>query len=325
MRRRELLASMTGALAAPALVLAQPARQLVIGFLSTRSQTTERDLAPFRRGLAEAGFTEGRNLAVEYRYAHGDFSRLPALAAELVALRVQLIVTVGGPLGVRAVRSVSADLPVVFASGSDPVAGGLVTSFGRPGGKTTGVHTLTVHFGPKRLELLREIVPQAREIAFLVNPNSATTPLQIVDIENAVRGAHFHVFMITAGRPDELDAALAQIAARGAGALLMSADTFFQVHRDRLVTLVNRFRIPTMFEWPEFVRAGGLISYSPMIDDAWRQMGAYAGRILSGEQPENLPVYETTRTELLLNLRTARDQRIDLPQSIILRTDEVIE
>jgi putative tryptophan/tyrosine transport system substrate-binding protein len=321
--RRDILAGFALAFAPRA--LAQQTTQRRMGWLSPRSQRTERDLTPGRRGLDQMGFVEGRNLMIDYRYADGDFSRLPGLAADLLGLRPEVVVTTGGAQPARAVRALSAGVPIVFASGNDPLRDGLVESFGRPGGNTTGVWTHTAFLGPKRLELLREIAPQAYEIAFLVNPHSNTAAAQEREMTEAARAASQAIAIFRAGAAGELDAAFAAMAERRVGALLMSADTFFQVERDRLVALAARHALPTMFEWSEFAQAGGLMSYAAAIDDTWFYLGSYAGRILKGENPGGLPVVQSATFVLTLNLKTAKAQGIVFPPTLLARADDVIE
>jgi putative ABC transport system substrate-binding protein len=236
-----------------------------------------------------------------------------------------VIVTSGGPLPIRAVRAVSSVVPVVFASGSDPVVDGIVESFNRPGGNTTGIHVVTASFGPKRLELLREIVPAARRIGFLVNSTSAIADTQIREMKGLAQASGVDLLVLLASTVEEIDKAFAQLVANRADALLMSADTYFQVRRDQLVALAARHGVPTMFEWPEFVEAGGLVSYSPSAEDAYGQMAAYVARVLNGARPADLPIFQPTRFELAVNLQTAKALGLTVPPAIVARADRVIE
>jgi putative ABC transport system substrate-binding protein len=305
---------------------AQPAHQLsVIGWLSPRSPNTELDIDSFLRGLAQAGFVDGRNVRIEYRWADGDYDRLPSLAADLVQARPAVIVTTGGPRTAWAARSATPTIPIVFVSGSDPVRAGLVQSFRRPGGATTGVHVPNTVFGPKRLELLRDILPSAREIAYFVNPSSDIAAMQIAELSGVMPDGAGKLTVFNAGTPDEIDIAFDQMARQRMHALLMSADPFFQVMREQIVALTIRHSLPTIFEWPSFVRAGGLASYSASLEDTWSQLGDYAGRILSGAHPGDLPVVQSTRTVLAINLKTARALGISFPPVVLARADEVVE
>jgi len=274
--------------------------------------------------LSETGYIEGKNLTIDYRWAEGQYDRLQALAADLVRSQVAVIVTAGGPQVARAAQAATSTIPIVFQSGSDPVQDGLVKSFNRPGGNTTGVHVFTTSLGPKRLELLRELIPNVSEIAFLVNPSSQISEMQITQVQEAARSVGQKMFILNASTESEIDRAFENLAQRAASALLMSADLFFQVRRDRLIALEARYKVPVMYEWPEFVAAGGLISYSAVRTD-WLQMGIYVGRILNGAKPADLPVVQSTRFELVINLKTAKLHGLEVPPSLLVRADEVIE
>jgi len=264
-------------------------------------------------------------VAIEYRWADNRLDRLPALATDLVRRHVQVIFT-GGALNVSlAAKAATPTIPIVFQSGSDPVQDGLVKSFNRPGGNATGVHVFTTSLGPKRLEVLRELVPKASVIAFLVNPSSQIREMQVKQVEDAARAIGQNIIVLHASDDSELDLAFATLVQRGAGALLMSADLFFQVRRDRLVALAARYKMPVMYEWPEFVTADGLISYSSLRSDSTLQMGIYVGRILNGAKPADLPVIQSTKFELVINLRTAKALGLDVPSTLLALADEVIE
>src|SRR5262249_21279424 len=327
-RRREFISLLGGAAAAwPLAARAQQPASRTIGYLSPRSRGFEEEvlLPAFRQGLSETGFLVGKNLRIEYRFAEGRYERLLALAADLVASSVELIVTTGGPQPFRAVRRLSNTMPLVFTSGSDPVADGLVDRLDRPGGNVTGVHAFVTSLGPKRLELLRELVPKARTIAFLANSASQVAEMQTTQIREAGRALGQEILVLNASTEREIEPAFVALVQRGAGALLMSGDTFFQVARDRLVALAARHAVPVMYEWPEFVKAGGLISYSTVRSEYARQIGIYAGRILNGARPADLPVVQSARFELVINLKTAKALGLTIPQTLLVAADEVIE
>jgi len=323
-RRREFITLLGGAAAWPLMAQAQQPPGQTIGWLSARSISSD-NLTGFRQGLSETGYVEGKNLIIDYRWAEGQYDRLEALAADLVRSQVAVIVTAGGPQVARAAQAATSTIPIVFQSGSDPVQDGLVNSFNRPGGNTTGVHVFTTSLGPKRLELLRELIPKASVIAFLVNPSSQIAEMQITEVQEAARSIGQAMFILNASTEREIDLAFETLVQRGASALLMSADLFFQVRRDQLIALEARYKVPVMYEWPEFVAAGGLISYSTALTDSMLQMGIYVGRILNGAKPADLPVVQSTRFELAINLKTAKAIGLTIPESFLARADEVIE
>jgi len=327
MRRRNFL-GVTGGAATVWLMdaRAQPSELRTIGYLSPRSSNTEsQSLTAFLQGLSETGYVEGRSLAIEYRWAEGRYDLLPALAADLVRRRVVVIATTGGPEPVRAVLAATSEIPIVFASGSDPVKDGLVKSLKRPGGNATGIHVFTTSLAPKRMEILRELLPEAKSIAFLVNPSSQIAGVQAKDAIDAGRTIGQQVHILNASTAGEIDQAFANLAKLGADALLMSADLFFQVQREQLVERAARHKIPVMYEWPDFVTAGGLISYSSQRRDTGRQWGIYVGRILNGAKAAELPVVQSTRFELVINLKTAKTLGLVVPPTLLARADEVIE
>jgi putative tryptophan/tyrosine transport system substrate-binding protein len=324
MRRREFITLIGGAAAAwPLRARAQQPAGRTIGWLSARSRPAD-NLNGFHQGLSETGYVEGKNLTIDYRWAEGQYDRLPGLAADLVRSRVAVIVTAGGPQVARAAQAATSTIPIVFQSGSDPVQDGLVKSFNRPGGNSTGVHVFTTSLGPKRLELLRELIPKVSVIAFLVNPTSQISEMQITQIQEAARSVGQRMFILNASTESEIDLAFETLVQQRANALLMSADLFFQVRRDRLIALEAQYNVPVMYEWPEFVAAGGLISYSAVRTD-WLQMGIYTGRILNGAKPADLPIVQSTRFELVINLKTAKLHGLVIPPSLLARADEVIE
>ena len=298
----------------------------LVGFLSGASAHEFDHLAAAcRQGLNDAGFGEGRNVAIEYRWADGDFERLPALAAELVRQPVDVLVTSGGTPSLRAASAATKTIPVVFVAGNDPVKLGLVASLSRPGGNLTGVYLLTTALVPKRLGLLREVVPTAPFVALLVNPANPSTEAQLNDVQQAARSINLPIHLVRARTGQELDAAFAELKERRAGALLVAADPFFNSRREYIVALAARHAIPAMYEWREFALAGGLMTYGPSLVDGYRQAGTYAGRILKGENPADLPVTQAVKFELVINLKTATALGLTVPNSMQLLADEVIE
>ena len=328
MRRRDFVTLLGGA--AAAWLLAARAREKVmpvIGFLSGVSPGPSAPYAAaFQRGLGETGYVEGQNLAIEYRWAEGRFDRLPALAADLVARKVDLIVASGGGNpSARAAKSATSTIPIVFASGGDPVAIGLVASLARPGRNLTGVSILTDELMPKRLELLSELAPQAKVIALLVNPNYAGTEAIIRNVQEAARAKGLQLPILNAGNEGEIDAAFAPLARLQAGGLVVGSDPFFNSRREQLVALAASHAVPAIYEWRDFAAAGGLISYGTSLTSVYRQLGIYAGKVLKGAKPADLPVQQPTRFELVINLKTAKTLDLAVPQSILGRADEVIE
>src|SRR6516164_2416787 len=307
MRRRELMLLLVGGIAAPHVLRAQQKTMPVIGYLGSTSLDPEAPfLAAFRHGLGETGYVEGQNVAIEYRWAEGKYDRLPALAADLVGRNVDVIVTFGGVAAAQAAKSVTSTTPIVFETGVDPVEKGLVASFPRPGGNLTGVAILTAELMPKRLELLSELVPQVGQIALLVNPNNPTAERVMQAVQEAARAKRVQLHILKAGAADEFETAFASLAQLNAGALLVGNDPFFFSRRDQLVALAARYAVPAMYEWREFVAAGGLASYGTSVAGIYRQVGVYVGRILAGAKPANLPVQQPTKFELVINLKTAK-------------------
>jgi putative ABC transport system substrate-binding protein len=327
MRRRELITLLGGAAVAwPFAARAQQQAMPAIGFLSSLSAGPFAPLvAAFHQGLNETGYVEGQNLAIEYRSAEGRYDRLPALAADLVGRNVDLIVASGGTPSALAAKSATSTIPIVFTAVSDPVGAGLVASLARPGGNLTGFSVLASELTPKRLELLSELVPQARVIALLVNPTNPLTEPMIPDVQEAARAKGVQLAILKASTESEIDTAFASLVQLQAGAVVVGADGFFDSRREQLVALASRHAIPASYEWREFVEAGGLISYGPSLAAVFRQVGVYAGRILKGAKPADLPVQQPTTFELVVNLRTAEALGLTVPPSILARADEVIE
>jgi len=325
--RRDLITLLGGAaLAWPLAARAQQKAMPVIGYLSGSSPGPSAPLvAAFHQGLAGAGYVEGKNVAVEYHWAEGNYDRLPGLAAGLVWRKVDLIAASGGPPSAQAAKGATSTIPIVFVSGDDPVAIGLVASLARPGGNLTGVSFLTVELNPKRLELLSELVPEARVIALLVNPNNSITDGIITDVRQAAQTKRVQLPVLKAGTESEIDAAFASLAQLQAGALVVASDAFLNSRRDRLVALASRHAVPAIYESREFAASGGLISYGTSLTAVYRQVGVYAGKILKGDKPADLPVQQPTKFELVINLKTAQTLGLAVPPALVARADEVIE
>ena len=298
----------------------------VVGFLSTASPGPFAHLlAGFRQGLQETGFVEGRNLAVEYRWADGQYDRVPALVADLVRRQVAVLVTVGGEVSATAAKAATATIPIVFNTGTDPVKRGLVASLARPGGNATGVNIFTTELAEKRLGLLLDVVTTASTIAILLNANFETAVINARESETAARAIGKQVVIVTAVSEPELEAAFAKILQADPQALLVGSDPFFNSRRDRIVALAARHAIPAIYEWREFAEAGGLMSYGTSLIAAYRQQGIYAGRILKGEKPADLPVVQLSKFELVINLKTATTLGVTVPPGILAIADEVFE
>jgi putative ABC transport system substrate-binding protein len=326
MRRRELMVLLGGALTGSPAARAQQKAMPVIGFLGVSSPgPNAQSVAAFHQGLSETGYVEGQNIAIEFRWAEGRYDRLPALAADLVGRRVNVIVTQGGTAVAVAAKNATSTIPIVFIVGGDPVGDGLVASFPRPGANLTGVTIITVELMPKRLELLAELVPQVSVIALLVNPKSASGERQIKDVQEAAREKQVQLRILQASAENEIDAAFATLVQMRAGALVVGADPFFNSRREQIVALAARYAVPAIYEWREFAVAGGLISYGPSFPAVNRQVGVYAGKILNGAKPADLPVEQPTKFELVINLKTAKALGLTVPPSILARADEVIE
>jgi putative tryptophan/tyrosine transport system substrate-binding protein len=325
MRRRELLLVLGGAMTAARRPRAQQKTIAVIGYLNSASPGPAAPyLAAFRQGLSETGYVEGQNLAIEYRWAEGHYDRLPALAADLVDRKVDLIATSGGTPPARAAKNASSTIPIVFVGG-DPIADRLVASLARPGGNLTGIIFMTAEMVPKRLELLSELVPQAGVIALLVNPDNPIPEPIMRDVRDAARAKGVQLHILKAATESEIDAAFASLTQLHVGALVLGPDPFLNSRREQLVTLAAMHAVPMIYDFRQNATAGGLISYGPSLTGTWRQAGVYAGRILKGEKPTDLPVQQPTTFELVVNLKTAKALGLTIPQSLLARADEVIE
>jgi putative ABC transport system substrate-binding protein len=324
MQRREFIAFLGGAALWPLAAPAQQPAMPVIGFLNAASPDQYAHLvSAFRQGLSETGYVEGRNVEIEYRWAEGRYDRLPALAADLV--RRQVTVIAANSAAAVAAKSVTTTIPIVFDTGFDPVQLGLVASLNRPGGNLTGVSNLNVELGPKRLELLRELIPTADIIALLVNPTNPNAEKLLKDHQVAARTLGLQLHILYARDDRDLDAVFATLMQLRASALVIGADTFFISRSKKLAVLALGHAVPAIFQYREFAAAGGLMSYGGSLADAYRQVGVYTGRILKGEKPADLPVQQSTKAELIINLKTAKALGLNVSNTLIGRADEVIE
>jgi putative ABC transport system substrate-binding protein len=322
-RRRFLAAS--AALLAPPLAGAQQRAMPVIGFLNGASYELSAYLVrAFHQGLKETGYVEGRNVAFDYRSADGQYDRLPAMAADLVSRQVSVIVATGTPTGLPA-KAATTTIPIVFVTGSDPVEQGLVTNLNRPAGNLTGATTLAVELGRKRLELLHELVPKATLIGVLLNPKGPNLAAVSRDLQAASRAVGIPIHVLNASTEPDLDAVFATLSQLRAGALVIGTDTFFNSQSKKLAALTLRYALPAIYQYREFTAAGGLMSYAGSITDAYRLVGLYTGRILKGEKPADLPIQQSTKAELFINLTTAKALGVRIPQSILVRADELIQ
>jgi putative ABC transport system substrate-binding protein len=326
MKRRAFIAGLGVAAAWPRAMRAQQPPMPVIGFLSSRSaRDSIRIVAAFGKGLEEVGFSEGKNLSTEYRFAEGRLDRLPEMAADLVKWPVTVLVAVGGSTSALAARKATSTIPIVFVIGGDPVGLGLASSLARPGGNATGMTIISADLSPKRLGLLRELVPGAMALAALVNPNTPEGRGQSSDMRAAAQALGRELRILEAGDERGIENAFALLARDKAVARMVGSDPVFDVHRDKLIAHIAAARLPAIYQFRDFAAAGGLMSYDPDIVDAHRQIGVYAGKILKGARPADLPVQQPTKFQLVINLKTAKALGLDVPPTLLARADEVIE
>ncbi len=327
MRRREFIGLFGSAAAAwPFSARAQSSSVATIGFLNAGAAAAFADrVAGFRQGLSEAGYLEGKNVAIEYRWAEGKYDRLPGLVDDLISRRVSVIVATGNTPAAVAAKAATASIPILFVIADDPVKVGLVASLNRPGGNATGVSMINKELAAKRLQLLHDLVPTADAAGLIVNPNNATAESDAGDLQKAAAalGLTFHVLRI--GTDRDFDSAFATLVKQKVGALVVPADPYFNTMRAEIIRLAAHHALPTIYFDRSFVSAGGLISYGGSLPDAYRQVGLYTGRILKGEKPSDLPVMQPTRFELVINLKTAKALGLSVPQSFLVAADEVIE
>jgi putative tryptophan/tyrosine transport system substrate-binding protein len=326
-KRREFITLLGGAAAAwPPAVRAQQPAMPVIGFINPASPVElAQRVAAFRNGLAELGFVEGRNVMIEYRWAQGRYEELPVLASDLVHRGVTAIAATGGIASVRAARSATANIPIVFTTGSDPVEAGLVTSLNRPGGNVTGAGLMSTQLVAKRMELMHEMIPNGKFIAFLANARNPSSRFEVDEAASTARVLGLQIHVERVDGESDLERAFASIVQQRADAIIVATDPFFESLRGKLVGLAARHAIPTIYALREYAADGGLISYGGSITDIYRQAGVYVGRILKGEKPGDLPVTQPSKFEFVVNIKTAKALRLEVPTSILLRADELIE
>lgn len=325
MRRRDFIKVVVASTASwPLVARAEQPAIPVIGFLSSLSKAQNELMAAWRRGLSETGYVEGKNVVVEYRFAEGQYDRLAAFATEFVRRPVNLIVGLAPPAALAA-KVATTTIPIVFVVGLDPVAAGLVASFNQPGGNATGMTLITGPLGQKRLELLRELGCKSKTVPVLVNPTSPDSVPEIRDLQAAARAMALELRLVNASTPDEINAAFTAITQLDSDGLLVGTDPFFTIQREQIVGLATKLGVPTVYPFREFTAVGGVASYGPSLANAWRQAGIYAGRILKGDKPADLAVMQPTTFELVLNLKAARNLKINIPATLHARSDDVIE
>ncbi len=326
MRRREFISLLGSAAAWPLAARAQQPAMPVIGYLSARSrEDTSHLITAFQRGMAETGYIEGQNVTVEYRFADGQYDRLPAMAADLVQRPVAVITTTGGEPSALAAKAATSTIPIVFTVGSDPVKQGLVASFNRPGGNATGIALLTNELEPKRLGLLRELVPHANKVGFLLNPSFPASEGQLSDMQDAARAMNLPVDVLRANTDREVNAAFETITQQRIPALAVGASPFFDTRRDMLVELARRNAVPTIYHFREFADAGGLMAYGISFTHAYHQVGVYTGLVLKGTSPAGLPIMQSTKFEFVINVKTAKLLGLKISDNLLSLADEVIE
>jgi len=326
LKRREFITFLGGVAAWPLTAHAQQPAMPVIGYLGPESPAVFASrVRAFRQGLGETGYAEGRNVAIEFRWAEGQHNRLPALAADLVGRQVAVIVAPGGAPGALAAKSATTTIPIVFEMGADPVAVGVVGNLNRPGGNLTGVSSLNVQVTPKRLEILHEVVPTAAEIAVLVNPTSPTTDSQLQNLQAAARALSLQLHVLHASTERDFDAAFVTLLQLRAGGLVVASDGFFATHSEQLAALTVRHAVPAIHQSRDFAIAGGLMSYAGSFLESHRQAGVYTGRILKGDKPADLAVQRVTKVELFINLKAAKNLGVTFPLSLLGRADQLIE
>jgi putative tryptophan/tyrosine transport system substrate-binding protein len=327
MRRREFIAFVgSTAVAWPLAGRAQQPAIPVIGFLNAASpQPFANYVAGFRAGLKETGYVDGQNVAIEFRWAEGNYGRLPEMAADLVRRKVAVLAATGGAPSITAAKAATTTIPIVFTTGSDPARAGFVSSLSRPGGNITGVNLFVTAMESKRLGLLRALIPGVQLIAVLLNPNPQNYARQKTDIEEAAHAIDQQIHLLSASNESEIDAAFATAAPLRAGAMLVAGDPFFNSQRDKIVALAARYAIPAIYEQREHAVAGGLMSYGTNLSEGYRQAGVYAGRILKGEKPGDLPVVQSSKFEFIINLKTAKALGIEVPPNLSAEADEIIE
>jgi putative tryptophan/tyrosine transport system substrate-binding protein len=326
-RRRDFIKAIAGSTAAwPLPARAQQTVMPVVGFLSSRSPNESAGvITAFKQGLQEQGFIEGQNVVIAFRWAEGAYDRLPALAADLVNLKVAVLFAAGGPPAAVAAKAATSAIPIVFSAVNNPDRLGLVAGFNRPGGNVTGMSTFTIDVGAKSVELLRELVPRTAVMAYLVNPSNPTVEFYTKEATRAASALGIQIRVLNASTEGDLDEAFSALAGLGATGLVVLGEPFFESKRDKIVALANRHAIPTIYGFREYVTAGGLMSYGASLPDSYRRAGIYVGRIIKGEKPADLPVMQPTKFDLVINLKTAKALGITVPQSLLVAADEVIE
>ncbi len=326
MKRREFIAFVSGATVWPLVARAQQRAMPVIGFLNSRSESTvEPLLKVFLKGLEETGYVEHRNVDIEYRWADGDYRRLPDLAADLVRRNVAVIAATGGLVSAQAAKAATSSIPVLFIAGFDPVKEGLAKSMGRPGGNATGVSVYTTELASKRLDLLKKVLPQLSKLGVLSNPRSISAEIEKSDLEKAAPNVKVQLLFVDASTGDELGKAFSEVVQQGAEALIVSADPFFTDQLEKIVELAAVYHLPASYPWSQYAHAGGLMSYGPPLTWAYQQIGTYAGKILNGDKPSEMPIHLPRDFELVINGKTAKSLGLSLSPNVQSIADKVID